>query len=133
MNIISNVLKSSLGKKYIMAVTGCALFLFVVGHLAGTSRSSRPRGHQSLRLLSAVQPRADLARAAGPAGHGGTAHLVATKLSLENRAARPVEYEVYQPLGSSYASRTMLMGGASSSCSLSTTCCITPRSYSSST
>ena len=35
MNIIANVFQSSLGKKYIMAVTGCALFLFVIGHLAG--------------------------------------------------------------------------------------------------
>ena len=35
MNIITNVLNSSLGKKYIMAVSGCALFLFVVGHLVG--------------------------------------------------------------------------------------------------
>ena len=35
----------------------------------------------------------------------------ATKLSLENKAARPVGYAVYQPVGSSYASRTMLMSG----------------------
>ena len=35
MNIIANLFKSSLGKKYIMAVTGGALFLFVVGHLLG--------------------------------------------------------------------------------------------------
>ena len=35
MNIITNAFKSSLGKKYIMAVTGGCLFLFVVGHLAG--------------------------------------------------------------------------------------------------
>jgi succinate dehydrogenase / fumarate reductase cytochrome b subunit len=35
----------------------------------------------------------------------------ATKLSLENKAARPVPYGEYQPVGSSYASRTMLMSG----------------------
>ena len=36
----------------------------------------------------------------------------ATKLSLENKAARPVAYAQYQPLGSTYASRTMLMSGS---------------------
>jgi succinate dehydrogenase / fumarate reductase cytochrome b subunit len=35
----------------------------------------------------------------------------ASKLSVENKAARPVGYTVYQPIGSSYASRTMLMSG----------------------
>jgi succinate dehydrogenase / fumarate reductase cytochrome b subunit len=33
------------------------------------------------------------------------------KLSLENKAARPVDYAVYKPVGSSLASRTMLWGG----------------------
>ena len=33
MNIIVNLFESSLGKKYIMAVSGSALFLFVVAHL----------------------------------------------------------------------------------------------------
>ena len=35
----------------------------------------------------------------------------ATKITLENRAARPVDYALYQPVGSSYASRTMFVGG----------------------
>jgi len=35
----------------------------------------------------------------------------AVLISLENKAARPVSYAVYQPVGSSYASRTMLVGG----------------------
>ena len=35
MKIITNIFESSLGKKYIMAVTGFFLFLFVVGHLVG--------------------------------------------------------------------------------------------------
>src|SRR5262249_6772287 len=33
------------------------------------------------------------------------------KLSLENKAARPVAYARYVPLGSTHASRTMLMSG----------------------
>ncbi|MCX6912618.1 MAG: succinate:quinone oxidoreductase, partial [Verrucomicrobia bacterium] len=35
MNIIANLFKSSVGKKYVMAVTGSVLFLFVIGHLIG--------------------------------------------------------------------------------------------------
>lgn len=35
MNLIDRVWQSSLGKKYLMALTGVALFLFVVGHLVG--------------------------------------------------------------------------------------------------
>src|SRR5207249_10492551 len=35
----------------------------------------------------------------------------AVKLSRENKAARPVDYALYQPVASSYASRTMLMSG----------------------
>ena len=60
----------------------------------------------------AEQPRAGLAGA-----RIGLLTLVAlhiwsaAKLSLENRAARPVGYAIYQPVGSTYASRTMLMSG----------------------
>ena len=35
----------------------------------------------------------------------------AVKLSLENKAARPSGYSRYEPVASSYASRTMLMSG----------------------
>jgi succinate dehydrogenase / fumarate reductase cytochrome b subunit len=113
MSIITNVFKSSLGKKYVMAVTGFVLFLFVIGHLAGNLQiflgpeainrygyflQSNPEliwpARLSLLLMVAL-------------------HLwSATKLSLENKAARPVDYSVYQPVGSSYASRTMLVGGS---------------------
>ena len=35
MRMISNIFSSSLGKKYVMAVSGFVMFLFVIGHLAG--------------------------------------------------------------------------------------------------
>ena len=35
----------------------------------------------------------------------------AIKLSAENKAARPAQYGLYQPVAASYASRTMLMSG----------------------
>ena len=113
MNIIANVFQSSLGKKYIMAVTGCALFLFVIGHLAGNLQIFL--GPEAInRYGYLLQSNPELI---WPARLGLILMVVlhvwsAARLSLENKAARPVGYQVYQPIGSSYASRTMLMGGS---------------------
>jgi len=112
MNIITHVFKSSLGKKYIMAVTGCALFLFVIGHLAGNlqvflgQEAINRYGYFLQSNPEIIWPaRLSLLLMVG-------LHIwSAAKLSLENNAARPVGYAVYQPVGSSYASRTMLVGG----------------------
>ena len=35
MKLLTNLFQSSLGKKFIMAVTGLGLFLFVIGHMVG--------------------------------------------------------------------------------------------------
>jgi succinate dehydrogenase / fumarate reductase cytochrome b subunit len=112
MKVITNIFGSSLGKKYIMAVTGFALFLFVVGHMVGNLQiflgpeAINRYGHFlqnlgeglwiiRLSLLGII-----------------LLHIwSATKLSAENRAARPVAYANYNPVGASYASRTMLMSG----------------------
>ena len=113
MNIITHVFKSSLGKKYIMAVTGFVLFLFVMGHLVGNLQIFL--GPEAInRYGYFLQSNPELiwpARLALLLMVG--LHIwSATKISLENKAARPVGYEVYQPVGSSYASRTMLVGGS---------------------
>ena len=113
MNIITNVFKSSLGKKYIMAVSGLVLFIFVVGHLAGNLQIFLGREMVN-RYGNLLQSNPELI---WPARLGLLVMLAlhiwsATKLSLENKAARPVDYAVYQPVGSTYASRTMLMGGS---------------------
>src|SRR5215472_13423176 len=110
MNIITHIFKSSLGKKYLMAVTGFVLFLFVVGHLAGNLQiflgpeAINRYGHflqSNVELLWPVR--------IGLLVIVGLHIWSAAKLSLENRAARPVAYATYQPIGSTYASRTMLM------------------------
>jgi succinate dehydrogenase / fumarate reductase, cytochrome b subunit len=113
MNIIANLFKSSVGKKYVMAVTGVVLFLFVIGHLVGNlqvflgQEAINRYGHFLQSNPELIWPaRITLLLMLG-------LHIwSATKLSLENKAARPVGYEVYQPVGSSYASRTMLVGGS---------------------
>ena len=113
MNIITHVFNSSLGKKYIMAVTGSVLFLFVIGHLVGNLQIFL--GPEAInRYGHFLQSNPELI---WPARLGlllmvGLHIWSATLISLENKAARPVGYEVYQPVGSSYASRTMLVGGS---------------------
>ena len=113
MNIIANVFKSSLGKKYVMAVTGFVLFLFVIGHLAGNLQIFL--GREAInRYGDFLQSNPELI---WPARLGlllmvGLHIWSATKITLENRAARPVDYALYQPVGSSYASRTMYVGGS---------------------
>ena len=113
MNIIANLFKSSVGKKYVMAVSGCALFLFVVGHLAGNLQIFL--GPEAInRYGYFLQSNPELI---WPARLGlllmlGLHIWSATVVSLENKAARPVGYAVYQPVGSSYASRHMLIGGS---------------------
>jgi succinate dehydrogenase / fumarate reductase cytochrome b subunit len=112
MNIIANIFTSSLGKKYLMAVTGLILFLFVVGHLVGNLQiflgpeAINRYGHFLQSNPELIWP-ARLVLLAMVGLHVWSA----AQLTRENRAARPVAYGSYQPVGSSYASRTMLMSG----------------------
>ena len=112
MKIITNIFASSLGKKFIMAVTGFFLFAFVAGHLVGNLQiflgpeAINRYGHflqSNVELLWPVR--------LGLLAIVGLHIWSATKLSAENRAARPVGYGEYKPVGSTYASRTMLMSG----------------------
>ena len=113
MNILTNLFESSVGKKFIMAVSGFVLFLFVVGHLAGNLQVFL--GPEAInRYGHFLQSNPELI---WPARLGlllmvGLHIWSAAKLSLENKAARPVAYGAYQPVAASYASRTMLMSGS---------------------
>ncbi len=112
MKIIANIFGSSLGKKYIMAVTGGVLLLFVVGHLVGNLQfflgpeAINRYGHFLQSNPELIWP-ARITLILMVVLHGWSA----ITLSLENNAARPVSYAAYQPLGSTYASRTMLVSG----------------------
>jgi len=104
---------SSLGKKYIMAVTGFILVGFVIGHMAGNLQmflhpdwineyayklKTLPYGLLwivRLVLLAAV-----------------AAHIIAAVLLvLENRKARPESYDIKRHMAASFASRTMKYSG----------------------
>jgi len=112
MNLFSRIWNSSLGKKYIMAISGCALFVFVIGHLIGNLQiflgpeAINRYGHFLQSNLELIWPaRIGLLVMV-------VLHIVsAVRLTAENRAARGQAYVAYKPVGSSYASRTMMMSG----------------------
>src|SRR5438552_12514543 len=109
---ITNTFRSSVGKKFIMAISGFVLLLFVLGHLAGNLQiflgpdAINRYGHFLQSNPELIWPaRVVLLVLVG-------LHIwAAARLSRENKAARPVGYARLQPVGSSLASRTMLMSG----------------------
>jgi len=112
LNILTNIFRSSLGKKYVMAISGLIMFLFVIAHLAGNLQIFL--GAEAInRYGHFLQSNPELI---WPARLFLLLMLVlhiwaAVKLSLENKAARPVGYASWQPAGATYASRTMLLSG----------------------
>jgi len=111
-NLIRRTWHSSLGKKYIMAITGFVLCGFVVGHLLGNLQIFLGRemlnryGHFLQSTPELIWPVRFVLVALA------VLHITAAvALSSENRAARPVGYAQYEVVAASYASRTMLMSG----------------------
>jgi succinate dehydrogenase / fumarate reductase, cytochrome b subunit len=108
----TNLFNSSIGKKFIMAITGMALFLFVALHLIGNLQVFL--GPEEINRYGAfLQGNVELL---WPARIGllvivGLHIWSAIKLSAENKAARPQAYAHQEVVAASYASRTMLMSG----------------------
>jgi succinate dehydrogenase / fumarate reductase, cytochrome b subunit len=104
--------RSSLGKKYVMAVTGLGLYGFVVIHLLGNLQVFIP-GNAINDYAHALK--------ANPAILWGarlglltmvTLHIVAAlQLAAANKKARPVNYAVGKPVASTLAQRTILISG----------------------
>ncbi|HUY82698.1 MAG TPA: succinate dehydrogenase cytochrome b subunit [Acidobacteriaceae bacterium] len=104
--------QSTNGKKVVMAVTGCILFLFIIGHLlgnllvfAGPARYNAYAAflHFDGTLLWLVRSVMIVAV---------VLHITATvQLALRNKRARPVGYSRKQAINSSFASRTMYWSG----------------------
>ena len=90
MELAIRVWQSSLGRKYLMSLSGCALFLFVVGHMVGNLQIFL--GRETINRYGAfLQGNPELI---WPARLGLLLMLAlhiwsAIKLSLENKAARP--------------------------------------------
>ena len=103
---------STVGKKAVMAVSGCVLFLFVVGHLIGNLQIYE--GPQKinqyaalLHSLPALLWTVRITLLAMVALHIWSS----VQLAARNLAARPVGYAKKESTQSSYASRTMYWSG----------------------
>ena len=112
MKILAFLFNSSLGRKYIMAVTGIGLFLFVIVHMLGNLQiflgpvmineyaaalKSRPWLLWPARIALLVVFLLHIS--------------AAIQLAIENRQARPVKYAQGKPVASSYAARTIVISG----------------------
>ena len=104
--------QSSLGKKYVMAVTGLGLYVFVVVHMLGNLQIFL--GPEKLNAYAQALKSSPLLL--WPARLGlltvGALHITtAIQLALANRRARPVAYSQGKPAASSFAARTIVVGG----------------------
>ena len=103
---------STLGKKWLMAVTGLILFGFVVGHMLGNLQIylGQERLDHYAELLQANKPFLWAFRSV--LLFSVSVHIwAAVVIWLRNRSARPVKYRMFQPPGLDYAARTMVWSG----------------------
>jgi succinate dehydrogenase / fumarate reductase, cytochrome b subunit len=112
MNILVRAYSSSIGKKYIMAISGFALFLFVIAHMAGNLQIFL--GRDAINAYAAfLKSKPGLLWSA----RAGLLILVALHITAaiqlvsENSDARPVKYEEGRPTAASLASRTIFVSG----------------------
>jgi succinate dehydrogenase / fumarate reductase, cytochrome b subunit len=103
---------SPVGQKAVMAVSGCVLFLFVLGHLAGNLQiyegpDKLNSYSRVLHSLPALLWGARITLLAMVALHIWSS----IQLAVRNYEARPDGYVKKKAAGSSYASRTMYWSG----------------------
>ena len=111
MNLVARVYRSSLGKKYIMAITGFLLFLFVIVHMLGNLQVYLgPEPMNAYAALLKSKPALLWTARVGLLVLAILHITSAVQLAAENRAARPERYAEGKPIAS-FASRTILVSG----------------------
>lgn len=112
MTLPEQLWRSSLGKKYVMAVTGLALFGFVVGHLVGNLQIFGPPDliNAYAHFLKST-PELLWGARLGLLAMVGLHIAAAITLAKANREARPVQYAGGGAYGSTVNSRYMLVSG----------------------
>ena len=112
MSWLKTYLKSSVGAKHVMAITGIGLSLFLLVHMLGNllvlvgrdainTYGDNLQGNQALVWVA----RAGLLSAV-------LVHIAAAlRLTALNKAARPVKYHVFKPKASPFYARVMPMSG----------------------
>jgi succinate dehydrogenase / fumarate reductase cytochrome b subunit len=112
MNALVALLRSSIGRKVVMAVTGVVLFGFVLGHMAGNLQAFV--GPTKLDEYGAALRKVPALLWAVRLGLLGAALLhvwAAASLTLTSRGARARGYRALTPQDSTYASRSMRISG----------------------
>ena len=112
MNLLRRAYRSSLGKKYLMAISGLLLFLFVIVHMLGNLQVYLgPEVMNGYAHLLKSRP-ALLWTARTGLSLIAVVHITtALQLAAENRASRPVRYTYGKPTRASFASRTIVISG----------------------
>ena len=103
---------SSLGKKYVMAVTGLGLYLFVIIHMLGNLQIFL--GSEKINAYAALLKSNVAVLWGARLGLLGIVvlHVVsALQLTSINRKARPVGYTTGRPVASTFAQRTIVASG----------------------
>jgi succinate dehydrogenase / fumarate reductase cytochrome b subunit len=112
MNLINRIWRSSLGKKYVMAATGCALFLFVIGHLIGNLQVfGPPELINTYAHFLKSKPTLLWGARIGLLACVGLHLAAAVTLAALNKEARPEAYAGGSAYGSTVQSRYMLVSG----------------------
>ena len=112
MTAVGRFLGSSIGKKVVMALTGFALFGFVVGHMVGNLQvflgpAALNHYAEALRNLGPLLWMARIGLLVAVGLHIWAAY----SLTMMNRAARPRDYREKEHRESTFASRTMRWSG----------------------
>lgn len=105
-------LRSTVGSKFVMGLTGFILASFVVVHMLGNLQiylgpEALNSYAESLRHVPALLWTARIVLLVSVVLHIASA----VRLTQRNRAARPEGYEMWSPQVTTYAARTMFMGG----------------------
>lgn len=112
MNLVGSLFGSSIGRKFLMAITGLILIGFVTGHLVGNLQVFQDPEHINgyAQFLHQLGPLLWVARI-GLLVAAGIHIWAATVLTLENRRARGGSYGVKHTIRATLASRTMRLTG----------------------
>jgi len=112
MNMLVRLFTSSLGKKFLMAITGAGLFLFIIGHLLGNLQIFLgPEAINRYGHFLQTTPEILWPARIGLLVFVGIHIWASIALTLENWAARGTRYEVKEVVDASLASRTMIWSG----------------------
>jgi succinate dehydrogenase / fumarate reductase cytochrome b subunit len=112
MNVLLRPVRTSVGSKYLMALTGLALLFFVIAHMIGNLLIFR--GREALNSYAHALESSPVLLWTARTGLLAVfvLHVVlGIRLTLQNRAARPTRYVCEDTVQANWASRHMLLTG----------------------